>query len=75
MCKFISRHERADYGLGNVFIKNFGDDFTDDQLRQAFAPFGTITSATVEKNEEGRGKGFGYVSYDSRDAAAKVYVK
>ena len=26
----------------------------------------------MEKNENGRGKGFGFVCYDSREAAAKV---
>ena len=63
---------REDNGRRNVFIKNFGEDFTDNQLCRAFAQFGTIVSAAVEKNEEGQGKGFGFVSYDSREAAAKV---
>lgn len=72
VCRFIPRQERIDYSQRNVFIKNFGEDFTDHQLSQAFAPFGTILSAKVEKDENGQGKGFGFVCYDSRQAAAKV---
>ena len=72
VCRFIPRQERKKYGLSNIFIKNFGENFTDSQLREAFASFGTISSATVEKNEDGQGKGFGFVCYESPEAAAKV---
>ena len=70
--KYIPRQQRVVYNLKNVFIKNFGEDFTDEQLQKLFAPFGRITSATVKKNEDGQSKGYGYVSYDSCEAADKV---
>ena len=31
----------------NVYIKNFGDDYTDDQLVEVFSKFGEIVSAKV----------------------------
>jgi RNA recognition motif-containing protein len=31
----------------NLYIKNLADDVTDDQLREEFAPYGTITSHKV----------------------------
>lgn len=42
------RQERvAKYQGMNLYIKNIADDVTDDQLREEFAPFGTITSAKI----------------------------
>ena len=58
----------------NVIIKNFGEDFTDDQLMETFAVFGKIVSAVVMKDDEGRGRGFGFVSYEDYKAASKVGV-
>ena len=31
----------------NVYIKNFGEEFTDELLMEAFQPFGKIVSAKV----------------------------
>ena len=42
------RAERvAKYQGMNLYIKNLADDVTDDQLREEFAPYGTITSHKV----------------------------
>jgi hypothetical protein len=37
----------------NLYIKNLSDDITDDQLREEFAPFGSITSAKVSQQGKG----------------------
>jgi polyadenylate-binding protein len=42
------RAERvAKYQGMNLYIKNLSDEVTDDQLREEFAPYGTITSHKV----------------------------
>ena len=75
--KFIARKERMKE-LGHhtrftdIFVKNFGVDFTEDQLRETFSAFGMITSAMVLKDDQGKGKGFGFVSYKDDEAASKV---
>jgi polyadenylate-binding protein len=54
--KFVPRKER-EKELGekaklftNVYIKNFGEDFNDELLREMFEKYGRITSHKVIKN-------------------------
>ena len=75
--KFIARKERMKE-LGhhtrftNVFVKNFGEEFTDAQLHETFSVFGTIVSCVVMKDDKGRGRGFGFVSFEDHEAASLV---
>ncbi|KAJ1673757.1 Protein phosphatase PP2A regulatory subunit B, partial [Spiromyces aspiralis] len=56
----------------NLFIKNFGDEIDDDNLRQEFSVFGIITSAKVMRDEKGRSKGFGFVCFSTPDEASRA---
>ena len=57
----------------NIFIKNFGEDFSDDQLKDMFAEFGTILSVKVMMDQNtGKSKGFGFVSFETHESASKV---
>ena len=78
--KFIPRKERnQDQGLNqrytNVYVKNFGEDFDYEKLVSTFDKFGKIVSAVVMVDETGKGRGFGFVSFETHDAAAKVSCK
>lgn len=54
----------------NLFIYHLPHDLTDADLATAFAPFGAVISAKVYMDKiTGESKGFGFVSYDSADAA------
>lgn len=55
----------------NLYVKNLDDIIDDEKLRTEFAPFGTITSAKVMK-EEGRSKGVGFVCFSSPVEATKA---
>lgn len=58
------KQKRQDSLMGvNLYVKNLDDTIDDDRLRKAFSLFGTITSAKVMTDEEGRSKGFGFVCY------------
>lgn len=54
--------------MGKLFVGGLPYSTTDDELADAFAAFGTVTSATVVKDREtGRSKGFGFVEFASDD--------
>ena len=55
--------------MGNkLYVGNLAYSVRDDSLQQAFAEFGTVTSAKVMMDREtGRSKGFGFVEMGSAD--------
>ena len=58
----------------NVFIKNFGDALDVDSLREMFTKHGDITSCVVMSDEIGKSKGFGFVAYETHEAAEVVSI-
>ena len=61
--------------MGNkLYVGNLAYTVRDDSLMQAFAEFGTVTSAKVMMDREtGRSKGFGFVEMGS-DAEAQAAI-
>ena len=50
----------------NIYVGNLPFQATADDLREAFAAFGTVTRAQVISDREtGRSRGFGFVEMDS----------
>uniref|UniRef100_A0A182SAB5 Polyadenylate-binding protein n=1 Tax=Anopheles maculatus TaxID=74869 RepID=A0A182SAB5_9DIPT len=75
--RFISRKER-EKELGekaklftNVYVKNFGEELTEEALREMFEKYGPITSHRVMM-KEGKSRGFGFVAYESPEAAERA---
>ena len=61
--------------MGNkLYVGNLAYSVRDDELQQAFAQFGAVTSAKVMMDREtGRSKGFGFVEMGS-DAEAQAAI-
>jgi polyadenylate-binding protein len=78
---FVPRNQRSNQGAGdplfnNVFVKNFGEDMTDEKLFELFKEFGDITSYVVMKNDDGSSRGFGFVCFkDPNQANQAVAIK
>merc|ERR1719309_1904656 len=53
----------------NVYIKNFNEAMTDDDLTKMFSQYGKITSLKLMKTDEDKNKGFGFVSFGDASAA------
>uniref|UniRef100_A0A6B2ECU8 Polyadenylate-binding protein n=1 Tax=Phlebotomus kandelakii TaxID=1109342 RepID=A0A6B2ECU8_9DIPT len=73
--RFIPRKER-EKELGekaklytNVYVKNFGDELSDETLKTMFEKYGAITSHKVMIKDDGKSRGFGFVAFDNAEAA------
>ncbi|MEK7400311.1 MAG: RNA-binding protein [Candidatus Poribacteria bacterium] len=56
-----------------LHVGNLKFDMTDQELEEAFAKFGAIASATIEKDRvSGRSKGFGFVEFVNDEDADKA---
>eukprot|EP01107_Rhizomastix_libera_P010785 TRINITY_DN28111_c0_g1_i1.p1 TRINITY_DN28111_c0_g1~~TRINITY_DN28111_c0_g1_i1.p1 ORF type:complete len:550 (-),score=165.46 TRINITY_DN28111_c0_g1_i1:92-1741(-) len=57
----------------NLYTKYFPDDFTDDDLRKLFSPFGQITSVKIaRKAEDQTSAGYGFVNFSTADEAQRA---
>ncbi len=56
----------------NLYVKGFSPETSDQDLEDLFKPFGAITSAVTQRDEENpaKSKGFGFVNFEDHDAAA-----
>merc|ERR1711988_822839 len=72
--RFVPRKER-EVELGekarrftNVYIKNINEEYDEGRLTEMFEKYGKISSVKIMKSEEGKSKGFGFVSFDTPEA-------
>ncbi|XP_028781146.1 polyadenylate-binding protein 2 [Neltuma alba] len=73
---FLRKQERESVidktKFNNVFVKNLSETTTDEDLKRTFGEFGTITSAVVMRDADGKSKCFGFVNFENADDAARA---
>ncbi|GAV83802.1 RRM_1 domain-containing protein/PABP domain-containing protein [Cephalotus follicularis] len=71
-----SMKEAADkYQGANLYIKNLDDSIDDDNLKELFSPFGTITSCKVMRDPNGISRGSGFVAFSTPDEASRALME
>ena len=77
--RFVSRTQRNEPGgqrkFTNIFIKNFGDQLTEEEFNKLFSEHGKILSFKIEKDESGHSKGFGFCSFETPEEAENAVLK
>ena len=67
--KDVGQHTR----FTNLYIKNFGEEVSDEDLNEMFSQFGSIVSAVVMKDKvTGKSRRYGFVSFEDHIAAQQV---
>jgi len=71
------QERQAKFAGMNLYVKNLADDVDDEDLRNEFSQFGTITSARVMRDpgEKGKSKGFGFVCFSTTEEATRAVAE
>lgn len=77
---FIPKKERDRATEGkrkftNLYIKHIRDDVSDEQLKELFSKFGSISSVYLQKDNDGRSRKFGFVSFEDPESANAAMIE
>ncbi|KAG8835290.1 Protein phosphatase PP2A regulatory subunit B [Serendipita sp. 399] len=56
----------------NIYVKNLDTEISEEDFHKLFESYGTITSAILQIDVEGKSKGFGFVNYETHEMAQKA---
>jgi RNA recognition motif-containing protein len=60
----------------NIYVGNLLFDVTEDELREAFKPFGEVTEVRLIMDKfSGKSKGFGFIEMPSKEEAEKAIAE
>ncbi|EGD76242.1 polyadenylate binding protein [Salpingoeca rosetta] len=60
---------------GNLFVKNFNENVTEEDLRKFFEECGHVMSVKVMRDKEGVSRCFGFVTFATREEAESAIAK
>ncbi|XP_030525297.2 polyadenylate-binding protein 6-like isoform X2 [Rhodamnia argentea] len=74
--KFVKKSERTSFSeepeFTNLYVKNLGDNITEDHLQDKFSEYGKVSNVVIMKDIDGKSRGFGFVNFESPQAAKKA---
>lgn len=67
-----SKFEEMKANFTNIYVKNIDLNYSEESFEKLFSPFGKITSIYLEKDQDGKSKGFGFVNFEDHESAVKA---
>lgn len=64
--------EEKKKNFSNLYVRDLNPNITSESLTKILSQFGTVTSATVRLDEEGKSKRFGYCCFATHEEAVKA---
>lgn len=55
-----------------MYVKNIASDVTEDELRDLFGAFGTVSSLLIQRDDSNNSKGFGFVNFVNAEDAERA---
>lgn len=62
-------------GVGNIFVKNLHPEFDNKSLWDTFSKYGNILSCKVAQDKQGQSLGYGFVHFETEQAATKAIAE
>ncbi|KAI9276375.1 hypothetical protein BY458DRAFT_488763 [Sporodiniella umbellata] len=56
----------------NIYVKNLDSSVNDEALMALVTPFGPVTSAAIQLDDQGKSKGFGFINFENHQDAQKA---
>lgn len=70
---FVKRNERSGVAdWTNLYVKQFPESWDDDKLKEYFGKMGEVANASVQKDDDGKSKKFGFVNFVEHASAEKA---
>jgi len=58
--------------MTGILVKNFGDEITEDTLKNIFQVFGDVKRYRIVNDERDKTKRVGFITYEDRESAIKA---
>lgn len=71
----LNQERASKYQGMNLYVKNLDESITDENFRETFAKYGTITSARIMRDDNTTSKGFGFICYSSPEEATAAVTE
>ncbi|EHK43587.1 uncharacterized protein TrAtP1_001144 [Trichoderma atroviride] len=55
-----------------VHVSGLGPSTTEDEIREIFSKYGTIARINVPRSDNGKGRGFAFIDFETKDQAEKA---
>lgn len=73
---FVRRQDRAGQNdWTNLYVKQFPTSWDEERIKDLFSPFGTVASVIIQREADGKSKGFGFVNFAEHPAAEKALAE